>query len=294
MKCKICQSENTRIEYDGVIRDGGLGKYTRNKVKMYRCCACGVIWHEPVHDNETYYESSEYRIQLEGTTEEQDFYRLHDSENYNKFTYTGTTIFRNKNIADIGCGCGSFLDFLAGVVKNVIAIEPSEIYRKVMKDKGFHTFAYAKDAKSSWNEKIDVVTSFDVIEHVDDPNAFVRDVYELLAPRGIGIIGTPTDAPFMREMIGDPFERTQLFSTQHLWVLSEDNLKIMAKKAGFKSFNVRYFQRYGIKNFLGWMKEKKPNSTIVSSSISSTIDMAWKSHLENRKMSDYIVLYVTK
>ena len=144
------------------------------------------------------------------------------------------------------------------------------------------------------NEKIDVVTSFDVIEHVDDPNAFVRDVYELLAPRGIGIIGTPTDAPFMREMIGEPFERTQLFSTQHLWVLSEDNLKIMSKKAGFKSFNVRYFQRYGIKNFLGWMKEKKPNSTIVSSSISSTIDMAWKSHLENRKMSDYIVLYVTK
>ena len=180
MKCKICGSKKTRIEYDGVIRDGGLGKYTRNNAKMYRCNTCGVIWHKPVHDNETYYESPEYREQLEGSTEEQDFYRLHDAETLNKFTYTGTTIFRNKNVADIGCGCGAFLDFVAGVAKNVIAVEPSKVYQEILNRKGFDAFAYSHDANNKWGGKIDVVTSFDVIEHVKDPVSFIKDIHDLL------------------------------------------------------------------------------------------------------------------
>lgn len=34
-RCKLCGSNSTHIEYEGVIRDGGLGKYTKVKVKMY-------------------------------------------------------------------------------------------------------------------------------------------------------------------------------------------------------------------------------------------------------------------
>lgn len=99
-------------------------------------------------------QNQDYRKALEGTLEEEEFYYLHDKDNLDKLQYTGTQIFRNSSVADIGCGCGAFLDFVKGVADKIIAIEPSETYRKVMTKKGFDTYAYAKDATSVWGETL--------------------------------------------------------------------------------------------------------------------------------------------
>lgn len=294
MKCKICGNENIGIAYRGIVRDGGLGQYTKEEVTMWQCSECGVIWHEPIQEVKDYYESEEYRQSLEGSSEEETFYRLHDKETYDKFTYTGTTIFRNKTIADIGCGAGAFLDFLKGVAADIIAVEPSQTYRKIMERKGFFTYAYAKDAFDKWMGKIDVITSFDVIEHVEDPITFLKECYQLLSTEGEAIIGTPTDAPVMRSLLGELYERQQLFSTQHLWVFSEKNLKMMAEDVGFKEVSVKYFQRYGVCNLLGWLREKRPNGDLHEEWISDALDRVWKAEAESQGMADYIVLYVNK
>ena len=186
MICKICGKSNISITYKGQIRNGGLGQYTDAEVEMYKCADCGVIWHEPILDNKEFYESEEYRKSLEWTSEEEDFYRLHDRESLDKFTYTGTSIFRNKTVADIGCGCGAFLDFVNGVAKQVVAIEPTEKYREIMKRKGFTTYDYATSAEADFAGKVDVITSFDVIEHVLSPLDFLKDAYRLMSGGGGG------------------------------------------------------------------------------------------------------------
>lgn len=263
---------------------------------MYQCNECSVIWHEKTLDTKTYYESQKYRKQLEGSSEEQDFYRLHDKESLDKFLYTGTSIFRNKVVADIGCGCGAFLDFIKGVASEVIAIEPSETYRKIMDRKGFRTYPYAMSVKSEsmyWG-RIDVITSFDVIEHVESPFSFLEDVHGLLLDGGRAIIGTPTDAPIMRSLLGEVYEQKQLFSTQHLWVLGEKNLRHMAEKIGFSNIDVKFFQRYGIGNMLGWIKDKTQGTAITDRWASGTLDSVWRTQLAEKGLADYIVLYVTK
>lgn len=295
MKCKICSSDHVKIAYKGLIRDGGLGKYTNTPVIMQQCKSCGVIWHDAIiDDTEQYYESTEYRNSLEGSSEAEDFYKLHDKESLNKFLYTGTDIFRHKVVADVGCGCGAFLDFLKGVADTVIAIEPSETYRRVMDKKGFITFPYAGEAKENWGESLDVITSFDVIEHVEDPDTFMKDIYELLKAGGEGVIGTPTDAPVMRSLLGEVYERELLFSTQHLWIFSEKNLEIMARRAGFKQIKIRYFQRYGLGNAFGWLKEQRACGNSKYPFISESADAVWKSELMRQGLSDYIVLYLKK
>lgn len=293
-KCKLCESDNVIEIYHDEIRNGGLEKYTSCKVPIYQCKDCNVIFHEPVFDVESYYESQEYRQSLEGTSEEEDFYRLHDKDSMDKFLYTGTTRFRNKIVADIGCGCGAFLDYIKGVAKSIVAIEPSETYRDIMDKKGFSTYAYAADAHSEWKEKIDVITSFDVIEHVESPIDFLTDIYNLLNAGGQAVIGTPTDAPVMRALLGEIYEKKILFSTQHLWIFSHKNLEMIAKKAGFKKIEIKYFQRYGLDNFLGWIREKQPNSEIHEKFITETLDSVWKSQLVEHNLADYIVLYVEK
>lgn len=295
MVCQMCGCEYVGVEYRGKIRNGGLGQYTENDVEMYKCKSCGVIWHEPViEDTKRYYASEEYRNAMLESTDINRFYQLHDKENMDKFTYTGTTIFRNKTVADIGCGGGAFLDFLSGVAKEVIAIEPTEQYHAHMWEKGYHVYSYAENAMEHWKEKIDVIVSFDVIEHVENPYLFLRDVYDLLKADGCAIIGTPTDAPVMRALLGEIYEKQQLFSTQHPWILNEKVLRMLAEKIGFKQISVKYYQRYGINNLFGWLREKKPRSEISLNSITATFDAVWRAECNKQEVSDYICLYVTK
>ena len=136
MNCKICGSNNISEVYNDVIRNGGIGKYTNRPVPMYQCENCGVIWHDViVEDVNEYYESPEYRASMDEGSDEEVFYVNHDRETLDKFKYTGTEIFRNKTIADIGCGAGAFLDFLKGVATEIIAIEPSAPFRKILEGK---------------------------------------------------------------------------------------------------------------------------------------------------------------
>lgn len=294
MQCKICGSNNVGITYDGLIRDGALDHYTSAPVKMYQCRDCDAIWHEQMKNLESYYESTEYRQSLEGTSDEQDFYLMHDGESMQKFLCTGTTIFRGMVVADVGCGCGAFLDYLKGVAKEVVAIEPSAAYRSVMDRKGFRTFPYSVDAIKQIRGGVHVATSFDVIEHVENPIDFLKDIYELLAQGGQAIIGTPTDAPVMRSLLGEVYEQQQLFSTQHLWVFGEKNLRLMAKKAGFQNIKIKFFQRYGIGNMMGWIRDKAPRHDITADHITKALDTVWRAQLEDRGLADYIVLYAGK
>ena len=295
MKCKICGSENTDIIYNDLIRDGGLGQYTKKPIKIFQCKDCDVIWHEnKIDDVKKYYETEEYRKELEGSSEEEKFYELHDKETLDKLNYTGTTIFRNKIVADIGCGCGAFLDYVSGVAREVVAVEPSLKYRNIMSRKGFSTYSYADEAKKLYANKIDVITSFDVIEHVQSPESFIKDVYDLLTAGGKAIIGTPTDAPIMRSLLGKDYEKKLLFSTQHLWILSEKNLRITSEKCGFKNIDIKYYQRYGIDNMLGWLKDKEPKSEIKQKFITETLNNVWKAQLVDNGLADYIVLYLEK
>ena len=181
MKCKICGSANVDIVYNGEIRDGKVGNFTKQAVPIYKCKDCDVTWHDNIlKDIDSFYESAEYRNAVDDGSEAAHFYELHDGGVYDTLRYTGTKIFRDKVVADIGCAAGAFLDFVKGSAKTVIGIEPSAIFRKSMQEKGFVTFPYAKDAKKVYADKVNVVTSFDVIEHVEEPEEFLRDAYDLL------------------------------------------------------------------------------------------------------------------
>ncbi|WP_155829710.1 class I SAM-dependent methyltransferase [Butyrivibrio sp. AC2005] len=296
MRCKICNSSNVKEEYNGLIRDGGLGRYTKKNVSMYRCADCGVIWHEKIYKADEYYQTDTYRNSLEGTIKESDFYKLHDKESLAKLTYTGTEIYRDSVVADIGCGCGAFLDYVNGVAKKVVAIEPAEFYREVLNRKGFYTYSYAREAKDRFANNVDVVTSFDVIEHVESPQDFLLDVYELLKVGGRAFIGTPTETPIMRSLLGKMYDMKLLFSTQHIWIFSKESLRMMADKVGFLPQNIKfkYYQRYGIGNMLGWLKFQEPKKDIQNDFITKTLDDVWKRESEKQELADYIVLEIEK
>ncbi|MCM1089547.1 MAG: class I SAM-dependent methyltransferase [Muribaculum sp.] len=294
MDCKLCHKNKVLVEYVGYIRDGRVCSKTDKEVTLYRCENCGCLFHNAGHELKSFYETDEYRKSLEDAVSLDYFYEMHDSENLDKFIWTNIKDFRNKCVADFGSGGGSFLDFLNGVASDIVAVEPTETYRKSMALKGYHTYPYASDAYEDYSGKIDIITSFDVIEHVEDPISFIKDYYVLLKDGGKGYIGTPTDAPFMRKLIGHDYEEKLLFSTQHIWIFNEKSLLFMAKEAGFKKTKISYRQRYGIGNMISWVDYKEPRGHINYDFIPKTLDSAFRSSLEDNKMSDYIILELEK
>jgi hypothetical protein len=115
MKCKLCGSANTKIEYYGKLKTNLVPPLaqTEDETDVFKCNDCGVIWHNYVlPDN--YYTSDAYRTMLENSNELEVHYRLHDREVLKKLSWTGTDIFRHKVVADIGAGGGCFIDFLLG------------------------------------------------------------------------------------------------------------------------------------------------------------------------------------
>ena len=293
-KCRICGSSSIAVIYDDYIRDGGLGTLTKEKFKMYQCEQCETIWHTKIEDSLAYYQSTEYRQKLENAVDIESYYRAHDKEVLEKLQYTGTDIYRNKVVADIGCGGGSFLDFISGAADAVIAIEPSSAYRMELSMKKYHVFPYASGAIKEWEGKVDVVTSFDVIEHVDDPVEFMRDVYGLLKSGGKAVIGTPSECPVMRRLLGNIYEKKLLFSYQHPWILSKESFRICCKQAGFAEIRIESKQRYGMSNMISWLIEKTAKGHCHYEFVTETLDNAYKKQLEEMDNGDYWVAYVVK
>ena len=244
--------------------------------------------------NLDYYQSREYRDKLENSADISAYYRLHDREVLEKLEYTGTEVFRNAKVADIGCGGGSFLDFLSGAADEIVAVEPSAAYREHLEAKGYHTYMYAEDAVKDYMGALDVVTSFDVIEHVDDPVTFMKEVHHLLKPGGKAIIGTPSDCPVMRALMGKEYEQKLLYSFQHPWILSEKGFALCCETAGFHKISIVQKQRYGLSNVLSWLKERQPGGHRRYEFISETLDNAYRTEIEEKGLADYLVAYLEK
>lgn len=296
MICKLCKSENIDVVWNKPIRSGGLGMFTKENVPMYRCNNCCTVWHDlVVEDLQEYYESNIYRDSVDGSHDKQDFYSNHDKEVLNRLEYTGTTMFRNKSVADIGCAAGTFLDYVNGVANEIVAIEPSEYFRDVLKDKGYEVYSYARNCIQEREKKLDIVVSFSVIEHVEDPYAFMKDIYDLLEEGGEAIVGTPSDAPLMCELLGDGiYESEVLYSVQHLWVFSAESIRNMCKEIGFKEVHIETYQRYGLANLFGWLKNKKARHNVGEEFCDGMLDQVFKQRVKDMGMGDYLVAYLKK
>lgn len=99
-----------------------------------------------------------------------------------------------KTALDVGCGAGLLAEPLARLGGQVTAIDAApeliEAARAHATGSGL-SIDYRAVAVEDLKGKFDLVTSMEVIEHVADPQAFVKDLAARLAPGGLLILSTP-------------------------------------------------------------------------------------------------------
>jgi SAM-dependent methyltransferase len=172
-------------------------------------------------------------------------------------------------------------------------VEPAIGFAAALREKGYEVYSGMKDALGHHAGRIQLITSYDVIEHVDDPQAFLQDIHDLLEPGGAAFVGTPTDCPLLRGLLGAEFD-SFLFSVQHPWALSRRSLELMARKCGFSEYSVRFFQRFGMGNLLSWLKTGEPHGDVPCDFVTRSLDVVYKSEMAREETADYMVMRLEK
>ena len=104
------------------------------------------------------------------------------------------TSFTDKTVLDYGCGSGIFLESLSQEISKGIGLDLDiEIAKKIITSKNI-TLAQIKNENDVLQfENIDIITSFDVLEHVHDLDSLVEGFNKILRPGGFLIISGPTE-----------------------------------------------------------------------------------------------------
>jgi len=97
------------------------------------------------------------------------------------------TVFKDKGrILDIGCNTGELLDFAKKFGCKTSGVEFSSASREILSEKGHIPYATFAESPNGY----DIITAFDLIEHLYDVSAFLKNCYEKLSEKGRLIILT--------------------------------------------------------------------------------------------------------
>jgi ubiquinone/menaquinone biosynthesis C-methylase UbiE len=114
------------------------------------------------------------------------------------YEYAKTSITRDSSILDMGFGEGYGTANLSNYFKNVVGLEVEENAVKHAIEKyqseNCHYMIYDGRSVPFEDESFDRVTSFHVIEHVNNDDMYVREAWRVLKPGGILMMTTPNRA----------------------------------------------------------------------------------------------------
>lgn len=155
--------------------------------------------------------------------------------------YSIQGLVKDKTVLDAACGEGYGSYLLSLYANKVTGIDIDEKTVKHARDK------YGESEKLNYvcgsvadlcmvkSHSIDVVVSFETIEHIDESSqrAFLADIYRVLKEDGILIMSTPNKA-----------EYTDKYNFQNKWHIREFYIEEFVKFLNSKFSKVRLYQQY--------------------------------------------------
>lgn len=293
--CPKCKTSSWNSFYEGRIRNGSSFNFIE-KALLIRCTSCGIVRLKEAFcvEDEEFYKTPVYRNSVNESVKHKDFYSKHDELQVQRLNLL-TNSYRNKIIADVGCAGGGFLDFVSGLAKELIAIEPCESYHEGLKSKGYQVFGSTEEALESYKNKCQLVFSFSVIEHVQNPIEYLKQIYLLMDEEAELIISTPNLDDFLINL--SPKYAEFFYRVAHRWYFDKDTLSNFCKYIGFKDIKVKCHHRFNFNNFVTWISDSRPSGNSTSRNYkfnTEMLDSVWRKNLEETYTADYLYISMKK
>lgn len=138
-----------------------------------------------------------------------------------------------KRLLDVGCSTGAFLSFAKQQGYEAHGVELSEVTGQYARDQiGLDVFIGTLEAAHYPAARFDIVTLWDVIEHVADPINFLAEIKRILRPNGILAIQSPNIESTMVYLLQDRWNWWTI--PDHIFHFSPDALLQLLKICGFR------------------------------------------------------------
>jgi len=217
--CPSCQENNCQQMF---TKEGGV---------YVKCKSCNMVYLNPVFTNESltqYYTNNQVEQGVVVADDIPFYVNL-----YNKGLTSAENIVSVGNILDIGCSSGIFLDIAKDRGWKTYGLELNKIEFSVSEGKG-HKVQNKLLENALFDEKFDIISLWDVFEHIKDGSSVLKLMKGLLTNNGVILLQIPNSdalaAKIMQKKCNmfDGLEHVNLYGVESLTKLIESNeLKIL-------------------------------------------------------------------
>jgi 2-polyprenyl-3-methyl-5-hydroxy-6-metoxy-1,4-benzoquinol methylase len=152
------------------------------------------------------------------------------------------TVLRGRKgpltVGDVGAGFGLFLEEMrkAAPGNTYVAIEPSLDMSRMLRAKGFEIAQMCLEEIEGMEGRFDLMTSFELLDHLHTPELFLRKALALLKPGGILFLTAVNGRGFD---ILTLWERSNMVAPPiHLTLFNTSSVERLLKAVGFASVDV--------------------------------------------------------
>ena len=154
----------------------------------------------------------------------------------------------NGSVLDIGAGDGAFLSAALGVLATSnLGIEPS-IKAIAKNDDNRVNIKNIAIEDLETNEKFDLVTCFQTIEHLNNPREFITNIKRFIKPGGYFAISCHNRLSLTNKILG---EKSPIFDVEHLQVFTDQGIEKLFSGLNFKIvYSNKYRNKYPLSYWL--------------------------------------------
>lgn len=285
--CTLCNSEETAY-IPNLVRNDTEGKY-----KMYRCACCEThfLYPRPVNDELQDYYDGKFREEVH-TQSYYDYEVL--TGVFQRFTPEAKIrverVEQELNSADevleIGCSVGYFLDAIADKVQSVYGTEWDQKAQQFIRGCAHKDNIYVSSNPEDFGKRFDKIFMFHVLEHIEEPVAFLDNLKNFLKPNGVIYIEVPNvDDILVKTYQCDSFKNFY-YKKAHLYNFNEKGLQYVFRQAGYES-HIDFIQRYDLSNHLYWLGKNAPGGKGAYANVLGTkVNDAYTQALKEQKQTD--------
>jgi SAM-dependent methyltransferase len=199
------------------ITDADYGK----TADIFRCLDCGFLFCPSVGDVTTHYRQMD-DPDYEAT-------RAERALQARKLLQIITPFVTGKKLLDVGAGSGILIEQANSLHFDAVGVEPSASLSAQARHLGLHVINDVLP-QADLLAAFDVVTLVDVIEHVDNPRAMMREIAQCLKSAGICVVVTPDVGSLAARIMGSRWWHYRL---AHIGYFNKSTLHRLLDTSGF-------------------------------------------------------------
>ena len=207
--------------------------------QLVACKQCTLVYLNPRVRGDVIIDS--YKAAIDPTFIELNRYRITTFKQYLKkiAVFCDLTAAKNTQVLDIGCAGGAFPKAASDLGFSVIGIEPSRWLSEKAKAQYQLDIRPGVLSEQRFEKNyFDLITLWDVIEHLISPREELAQIYQLLKPGGKLVVNFPDYSSIAAKILG---RKWPMLLNVHLFYFTPETIGQLLANSGFKVVVCRPF-----------------------------------------------------